>query len=179
MSRTRTSLLALALLPAAIQAALASPIDLGALGSQGFQIKGAARGDGSGASVSGAGDVNGDGLDDLIVGSQYTGPYDASYVVFGKAGTASVDLATLGSRGFRIHGAAVFDEQSRIAVSGAGDVNGDGLDDLIVGAYVADHLGGDDAGSSYVVFGRGGHGTSRSRRPRQPRLSHRWGRRRR
>ncbi|OJA03754.1 integrin alpha, partial [Bathymodiolus thermophilus thioautotrophic gill symbiont] len=41
-------------------------------------------------------------------------------------------------------------------VSSAGDVNGDGLDDLIVGAYQANPNSKDDAGKSYVVFGKTG-----------------------
>jgi hypothetical protein len=55
----------------------------------------------SGASVSSAGDVNGDGLDDLIVGAKYanlSGKSNAgkSYVVFGKTDTNAIDLAKLG-----------------------------------------------------------------------------------
>ncbi len=56
----------------------------------GFAINGIDSGDHSGASVSGAGDVNGDGLDDLIVGDRWADPggisgAGQSYVVFGKA----------------------------------------------------------------------------------------------
>jgi hypothetical protein len=41
------------------------------------------------------------------------------------------------------------------SVSAAGDINGDGIDDLIIGAYRASPDGVSEAGSSYVVFGRG------------------------
>ena len=68
--------------------------------------------DHSGCSVAGAGDVNGDGIDDLIIGAPCADPggrYDAgeSYVVFGSAAgfAASLDLAALdGSNGFRLDG---------------------------------------------------------------------------
>jgi len=133
-------------------------IDLGNLGSGGFRIEGIDTADYSGRSVSGAGDVNGDGLADLIVGAfraegdsnWYAGE---SYVVFGKVSAGSVDLANLGSGGFRIDG---FDagDRSGFSVSGAGDVNGDGLADLIVGALGGDPNGDYDAGESYVVFGK-------------------------
>ena len=129
-------------------------------GSNGFRLEGEGPGDGSGFSVNAAGDVNGDGFDDLIVGAprantnvSYSG---ASYVVFGH-GTpfnASLELANLdGTDGFRLDGVAVFDGSGEV-VGGAGDVNGDGFDDLIVGAYQADP-NGFDSGASYVVFGHG------------------------
>jgi hypothetical protein len=60
-----------------------------------------------------------------------------TYVVFGQATgwTASLDLSSLnGSNGFRLDGIDVADE-SGFSVSGAGDVNGDGFDDVIIGAY--------------------------------------------
>ena len=90
--------------------------------------------------MSGAGDVNGDGLDDLIVGALGADPNGEdsgqSYVVFGKADAAAVELADVAAGrggGFALNGAAAYDS-SGFSVSGAGDVNGDGLDDLIVGA---------------------------------------------
>ena len=133
-------------------------VDLGALGSGGFRIDGIDADDRSGFSVSGAGDVNDDDFDDVIVGAPEAGPDDnsqagESYVVFGKADSASIDLGALGSGGFRIDGIDA-DDFSGYSVSGAGDVDGDGLDDVIVGAFGADPDGNSDAGESYVVFGK-------------------------
>ena len=65
----------------------------------------------------------------------------------------SINLSSLsGADGFRLDGVAVNDFSGR-SVSAAGDINGDGLGDLIVGAFHADP-NGSDSGSSYVVFGR-------------------------
>ena len=125
-------------------------------GSTGFQLNGVSGGDNAGRSVSSAGDVNGDGLADLIIGADRADPFQAgsSYVVFGRTGgfTPQINLSTLnGTTGFRMDGVASFDF-SGFSVSGAGDVNGDGFDDLIIGAYGADS----GAGAAYVVFGKSG-----------------------
>ncbi len=77
-----------------------------------------------------------------------------SYVVFGKSGgfASAVDLSSLnGSTGFRLDGIDA-DDISGTPVSSAGDVNGDGFDDLIIGAEGGD-AGATDSGESYVVFG--------------------------
>jgi hypothetical protein len=129
-----------------------TPVDLAALGSAGFRIDGVDRNDSLGWSVSGAGDVNGDGLADLIVGAYVPDPGE-SYVVFGKVSSTSVDLANLGSGGFRIAGIDAFGAAGR-SVSGAGDVNGDGLADVIVGAAGSGAAGAIGAGKSYIVFGK-------------------------
>lgn len=130
-----------------------------AAGVGGFVINGEGTSHFSGGSVSGAGDVNGDGLDDLLVGARGVDSVGLnngrSYVVFGKTTTTSVDLSsvTAGVGGFAIHGQSSGDE-SGISVSGAGDMNGDGLADVVVGARQATANGQSSAGKNYVVFGK-------------------------
>ena len=131
------------------------PYYLGSLtGTNGFKITGSSSGSSLGFSVSGAGDVNGDGFADLLVGAPGAGS-GASYLIFGKASgfSGTFDVGTLdGSNGFKLEGAAGGD-QSGFAVSAAGDVNGDGFADVMVGAPFSDS-NGTDSGAAYVVFGR-------------------------
>ena len=131
-------------------------------GTTGFKLSGVVAGDVSGRSVSAAGDINGDGVADLIIGAVLARPNGlqsgASYAVFGKdtatAGNfpANFELSSLnGTHGFRITGVADGDGSGR-SVSAAGDINGDGVADLIIGADGADP-NGNYSGASYVVFG--------------------------
>jgi hypothetical protein len=129
-------------------AGFGSNIDLSSLdGTTGFKLSGAAALDYSGWSVASAGDVNGDGFDDLIVGARRADANGinsgASHVVFGRAGgfASNIDLSSLdGTTGFKLSGVAAYD-QSGWSVASAGDINGDGFADLIVGARYADANG--------------------------------------
>ncbi|NQV26358.1 MAG: FG-GAP repeat protein, partial [Rhodopirellula sp.] len=138
-----------------------SAINLATLnGATGFRLDGVGSSDESGISVSGAGDVNGDDFDDLIIGAHraFSGSAQRageSYVVFGKSGgfSSAINLGTLdGTTGFRLDGIDTRD-YSGYSVSNAGDVNGDGIGDVIIGAFQADAGGNSNAGKSYVVFG--------------------------
>ncbi len=134
-------------------------LDLSSLdGSNGFVMNGIDAGDQSGQSVSSAGDVNGDGYDDMLIGAMFADPNGNRsgeiYLVYGAASgiPASLDLSTLdGSNGFIMNGIDN-DDQSGTSVSSAGDVNGDGYDDMLIGARRADS-NGRDSGETYLVYG--------------------------
>ena len=136
-----------------------SNIDLSSFSAtDGFTIQGDAVGDDAGVSVASAGDVNADGIDDLIISARYNddGATDAgaAYVLFGKSsGLGDIDLSTFGLiDGFTIQGAAALDFAGW-SVAGGGDFNGDGYDDVIVGALTNDD-GGSSVGAAYVIFGK-------------------------
>ena len=129
-------------------------------GQKGFVINGARPGDLFGGSVSGLGDMNGDGLDDFVVGAHLASPNQAgaAYVIFGQQSFPNkLSLAALDGThtGFRIPGEHARDFLGR-DVSAAGDVNGDGVADLLVGADGASGPAGKKAGKVYVVFGHRG-----------------------
>jgi Ca2+-binding RTX toxin-like protein len=137
-------------------APVVNPADLN--GSNGFRINGFAAFGRAGTSVSRAGDVNGDRITDVIIGT----PFDSnnalnrgeSYVVFGRSDGFNPVVSPLsldGSNGFRIGGINAGDTLG-VSVS-SGDINGDSFSDLIIGAPSADPGNRDSAGQVYVVFG--------------------------
>lgn len=127
-------------------------VSAGVPGERGFVVQGAFAFNYLGVADS-AGDVNGDGLDDIIVGARQaglssTGPTGAAYVIFGRKKMADIDLRAFeqgiaGDKGFVIREPPRRDAGG--AVAGVGDTNGDGLSDVAVNAW-NDHV--------YVVFGK-------------------------
>lgn len=125
---------------------LGGTVDLGVADAK---IRGEAEDDGAGGSVSTAGDYNGDGLSDLILGAPGTsgGGAGAAYVFFGPvSGTLGVSAADVSLLGDGVGDGAGY------SVASAGDYDGDGFDDVFVGAWANDD-GGTDAGAAYLVRG--------------------------
>ena len=129
------------------------PTNVGDTPNGGFRIEGAEAGDYAGVGVAGLGDVNGDGLDDVLVGAYKANNVrndqsGVAYVVFGKETNGTVDLALFKAPtpdGFRIDGASNRDHIGA-NIADTGDVNGDGFNDMILGSVFG--------GSAYVVFGK-------------------------
>src|SRR4051794_7717628 len=114
--------------------------------------------DWTGWAVAPAGDVNGDGRPDVMIAAPKADPHGradagSGFVFFGPVTGLPTALGDLGTRGFRIDGAASGD-RAGTAIAAAGDLNGDGLGDLLVGAPRVTDNGEEGAGAAYVVLGR-------------------------
>jgi len=105
-------------------------------------ISGTATNDFLGSSVACAGDVNGDGYSDVLVGAAFG---NKAYIFFGGANMNNVADVNLTGE--------VTGDNFGFSVSGAGDINGDGYSDVIVGApyYTSGVIG--DAGRAYLYYG--------------------------
>lgn len=112
---------------------------------------GATSGDGAGEAVSFAGDFNNDGYDDALVGARFNSINDdnsgVAYLILGSASPADADLDAL----VQYFGEDE-DDNAGYSVSAAGDTNGDGYDDVLIGAY-RNGAGGLNGGSAYLILG--------------------------
>ena len=117
------------------------------------QITGASNGDGAGYDVASAGDLNGDDYDDLLIGAWKNDEggtnAGATFVLYGPVsgslGLSSADALLEGDAARDLAGAVL---------AGGHDVNDDGYDDILVGAYYADD-GGTNSGAAYLILGLG------------------------
>lgn len=117
-------------------------------GIKGFTVNALAANTALGWAVAGAGDINHDGIDDLVLGAFAA---SEAYIVFGHVGPwpNPFNLANLnGTNGFTVNGAT----QLGWSFSGPGDVNADGIDDLMLGADGASYF----QGATYILFGHAG-----------------------
>jgi hypothetical protein len=128
-------------------------------GTNGMILAGAVNELFSGNAVSSAGDVNGDGYDDLLIGAEKAKDYSGEvYLIYGRSNGSPVTVALTntwldGTNGSMMVGIQHY-YYSGCAVSSAGDVNGDGLSDILIGAYSASPLGRSGAGETYLIYGR-------------------------
>jgi hypothetical protein len=153
--------------PAAVAASLAVPagaegrpqgVDLARADGETLRVVGD-RGDTAAYTIASAGDVNGDGVGDLVLGApyaDYNGRRDSGsvYVVFGRRPFDGVDLHFIDTRGggYRVDGVAR-GERFGTAVAGGRDLDGDGFGDLVVGAPNATFFGRRESGAAYVLYG--------------------------
>jgi len=127
-------------------------------GPLGFKILGPSTSSYLGTSVNGVGDVNGDTIDDILIGAPgANGNTGWAYLIYGRKGSLSqpfvnIDLAATFSStiGMKIIGPSLYESQFGFSVAGAGDFNEDGFKDIIIGAPYYQN----SRGRAYVLMGR-------------------------
>ncbi|MFA6475053.1 MAG: integrin alpha, partial [Patescibacteria group bacterium] len=106
--------------------------------------------DNAGFSVASAGDVDGDNIDDILIGAPYSNSLlhtGAAYVIYGKPiHLTSANLSTA----VKFSG-TLLNDNAGFSVAGAGDVDGDNIDDILIGSP---YNGFSDAGAAYLVYGQ-------------------------
>ncbi|RYF93359.1 MAG: hypothetical protein EON95_09265, partial [Caulobacteraceae bacterium] len=120
-----------------------------------------------GLATSSVGDINGDGIEDFALATDRANHgigsnAGAAYVIFGNADGLPVDFSLSqinGTNGFEITGQLAGWQLGR-SIASAGDLNGDGTDDLVIGAPGYDNSGNDNAGAAFVIYGRSTFGAA-------------------
>ena len=140
--------------------AAATPVDLARLGPRGIVLDGGGQ-QRAGGVVASVGDLGGDARGDLAVGADYAGRESRGraagrvLILYARSEPGSLELDELGEAGLRIDGESAGDHAG-VAIAPAGDVDGDGRDDVLVGAHGVDPLDRPDAGAAYVLYGGSG-----------------------
>lgn len=116
------------------------------------KVVGEDSGDVAGRAVADAGDVNGDGFGDYLVGAPWHAAggnrAGAAYLILGPP-PGFLDLANADAKFVGENP----DDAVGISISGGGDTDGDGFSDLLLGAFENDSNGGDSAGAAYLIHG--------------------------
>src|SRR5262249_57340489 len=127
-------------------------------GPNGFTINGPSGGDAS--HIGSAGDVNGDGIDALIIGAPdattgFAFVPGQAFIIFGKktAFSATINLASLSASDGMVINGVEHGGSFGASVAGVGDINNDGIDDVLIGAPDHHGAGPSFCGQAFVIFG--------------------------